>query len=298
MEPPAVRRGLSPARLNWSVVIGISAVHAGAVFAPFHFSWSGLAVASLLVWITGGLGITLCYHRLLAHRSFKTPKWFECVLATLGCCAWQGGPCQWIGTHRIHHRHSDEEEDPHTPRHGFTWAHMLWCLHKDPEGRSARDAAKDLWRDPALRLIDRFFWVPQLLLIPLTYAGGEAAAALGLSTSGLSWVLWGVCVRTVFVYHGTWFVNSASHTWGYRNFETPDNSRNLWWLALISFGEGWHNNHHAHQRSAAHGLRWFELDLTYLTIRLLERVGLASEVVLPSPPERHRPAAAVTGSRT
>ncbi|HEX7010008.1 MAG TPA: fatty acid desaturase [Phycisphaeraceae bacterium] len=280
-EQPFRKRGICWGRLYWPVVIGIGTLHAGSLLGPLYFSWSAVLAAAALVWLTGGLGITLCYHRLLTHRSFKTPKWFEYFLTILGCMAWQGGPIQWVGTHRIHHKHSDQELDPHTPKHGFTWAHIFWCMHKESEGQVAADAAKDLQRDPVMRLIDRYFWLPQLFLAGALYGIGHGLAAAGFHTSGLSWLIWGVCVRTVVVYHGTWFVNSASHTWGYRNFNTRDHSTNLWWVALLSFGEGWHNNHHAFQRSAAHGLRWFEFDATYLTIRLLGWMGLAWDIVLP-----------------
>lgn len=276
-------RWVTVSRLDWPVVLGIAGMHIGCLFAPFYFSWSALGVALFFAWLTGGIGITLCFHRLLTHRSFKTPKWFEYLITSIGCLAWQGGPIQWVGVHRLHHKHADEELDPHTPKHGFTWSHALWCMHRQPEGRDPKDAAMDLQRDAGLRLLNKYFWVPQFLLLPVLYAGGELAAYMGLGTSGLSWFLWGVCVRTVFVYHATWFVNSAAHTWGYRNYETNDISTNLWWVALVSFGEGWHNNHHAHQRSAAHGLRWYEFDLTYWVIRLLARVGLAKDVVLPEP---------------
>ena len=283
---PVRKRGISLKTIHWPVAIGIGLMHVGCLVAPFYFSWTALAVVVFLYWFTGGVGITLCYHRLLTHRSFKTPRWFEYVLSAIGCLAWQGGPIQWVGTHRIHHKHSDTDADPHTPRHGFGWAHMFWCMHREPEGLRAVDAARDLQRSRGMRLIDRFFWVPQVALLPVLYVGGELALALGLDGGGISWLLWGVCVRTVLVYHGTWFVNSASHTWGYRNFETTDGSTNCWWVALISFGEGWHNNHHALQNSAAHGLRWFEIDLTYLTIRLLARVGLASDIILPTAEQR------------
>lgn len=278
------RRRLSVRALDWPVVIGIAAVHLLCLLAPFTFSWSGLVVACVLVWLTGAIGITLCYHRLLTHRSFRTPKWFEYLLTSLGCMACQGGPIQWVGTHRIHHRHSDDPNDPHSPRHGFTWAHVLWCLHKNQGGLpwTAACAARDLARDPGIRLLNRFYIVPQIVSVVLCYLGGQwASAYLGWQTSGLSWVVWGVGVRTVFVYHATWFVNSASHTWGYRNYNTSDNSTNLWWVALLAFGEGWHNNHHGEQRAAAHGRRWFELDMTYWTIRLLGVMGLARDIVRP-----------------
>ncbi len=280
------KRGISLKTIDWPVVIGIALMHIGCLVAPFYFSWTALAMFVFLYWVTGALGITLGFHRLLTHRSFKTPRWFEYVLTAFGCLAWQGGPIQWVGTHRIHHKHSDGDKDPHTPHHGFGWAHMFWCMHHEPEGLRAVDAAKDLQRSHGMRLIDRFFWVPQVALIPVLYAGGELALAMGLDGGGTSWLLWGVCARTVLVYHSTWFVNSATHTWGYRNYDLSDQSTNCWWVALFSFGEGWHNNHHAHQNSAAHGLRWFEFDHTYLTIRLLGCMGLASDIIVPAADER------------
>ncbi|MEX0886269.1 MAG: fatty acid desaturase, partial [Phycisphaeraceae bacterium] len=253
-------------KLDWPVIIGIGGLHVAAIAAPWFFSWSALTVALVLYWISGGLGVTLGFHRLLTHRSFKTPKWLEYTLTAFGCLAWQGGPATWVGTHRIHHKHSDSDLDPHTPNHGFTWSHIFWCMHKEPEGQNAAAAAKDLLRDPFIRRLNRHFWVPQAILAVVLLAGGELARYFGLNASGLSWVIWGVALRTVLVYHATWFVNSASHTWGYQTFETGDRSTNLWWVALLSFGEGWHNNHHAHPRSAAHGQNWYEIDIPYLTI--------------------------------
>ena len=267
--------------LDWPVVIGIVLMHLGCAAAPFVFSWSALAVMVVLCWLTGAVGIALCYHRLLTHRSFKTPKWFEYILTGIGCLAWQGGPVQWVGTHRIHHKHSDQELDPHTPKHGFTWAHMLWCMHKDHKDRPS--AARDLQQDRGMQFLNNYFWMVQFVLAIGLFAGGELAGRLGLGTSGWSWFVWGICVRTVVVYHTTWFVNSASHTWGYRTYDTDDHSTNLWWVALLSSGEGWHNNHHSDQRAAAHGRRWFELDLTYWTIRLLSCVGLARDIVTTRP---------------
>lgn len=276
---PSKRFRLS--NLDWLTVLAIGALHVGCVFAffPAMFSWSGVVLAVVLWWLCGGLGICLCYHRLLTHRSFQTPKWFEYFLVVLGTLNWQGGPLRWVGVHRIHHKESDGEHDPHSPQHGFTWAHMFWCLMKDEPGHDPRAVTKDLQRDKVIMCLDRYFFVPQFILAALLFGAGWLA--LGSVTGGLSWVIWGVCVRTVFGFHATWFVNSAAHTWGYRNFETTDGSRNNWWVAIISFGEGWHNNHHAQQRSAAHGMRWWEIDLTYLTIRALEFVGLATRVVRP-----------------
>ncbi len=269
--------------LDPTIFAGIAGLHIAAALAPFFFSWSGLGLAIILWWVVGGLGITLCYHRLLTHRSFKTPKFVEYFLTALGTMSWQGPPIKWVGTHRIHHTHSDGEGDPHSPKHGFNWAHMLWCLRRDPPGWNPCDAAKDLQRDKVLAFIDRHHFVAQFVLAGALYLGGWAWGGWWL---GVSWVVWGVAVRTVFVYHATWFVNSASHTWGYRNYETDDDSRNNWWVALLGFGEGWHNNHHAHQRAAAHGRRWWEFDMTYLTIKAMQAVGLASAVVSAEPVQR------------
>jgi stearoyl-CoA desaturase (delta-9 desaturase) len=276
------RRSLRWRDLDWPVVIGVGLMHVGALAAPFTFSWSGLVVFLVLAWLTGIVGITLCYHRLLTHRSFKTPKWFEYSLTVLGCAAWQGSPVQWVGTHRIHHKHSDHEADPHTPRHGFTWSHVFWCMVRNQGALTkwtAAEAARDLCRDPGTRLIARLYLVPQFALAALCLLGGWGASYLGLETSALSWFIWGVCLRTVVVYHVTWFVNSAAHTWGYQSYATRDRSTNLWWVAVLSWGEGWHNNHHGDQRAAAHGRRWFEIDMTYWMIRSLALVGLAREIV-------------------
>jgi stearoyl-CoA desaturase (delta-9 desaturase) len=239
------------------------------------------------MWLSGGVGVVLCYHRLLTHRSFRTPKWFEYVLTACGCLAWQGGPAEWVGVHRLHHKFSDTDHDPHSPSHGFTWSHMLWTLHRRVEGIRGRDAAKDLGRRPGMRWLDRFFWLPQLLLAAGLFGAGWA---IGGHWTALSWVVWGIALRTVVVFHGTWFVNSAAHTWGYQNYKnTGEQSTNLWWVAVVSFGEGWHNNHHAHPRSAAHGLRPFELDPTWWTIKLMSWLGLARNLHLP--PADQMPAA-------
>lgn len=273
-------RTFRPSRILWSNFVGIGIMHLGCILAPFYFSWSAVGVAAVLWWMAGGLGVCLCYHRLLTHRSFRTPKVVEYFLTILGTLNWQGGPIRWVGGHRLHHKHSDTDDDPHTPHHGFNWSHVLWTMTKDPPGHEPSAAARDLQRDPVHVIIDRFHFVWQIFLaIGLFFAG----KAVGGTNVGIAWVVWGCCVRTVFTYHATWFVNSAAHTWGYRSHDTTDDSRNNWWVAILSFGEGWHNNHHAHQRAAAHGRRWWELDLTYLTIRAMWLLGLASEIVPAGP---------------
>lgn len=262
----------------WPVFMGILLVHLMAIAALWFFSWSGFALMLILWWISGCFGVVMCYHRLLTHRSFETPRWFEYVLVVCALLSWQGGILTWVGNHRLHHAHSDEEADPHTPRHGSWWAHMIWIFVRRPESGDPLTATKDLQRDPVIVFLNRWFWVPQVVVSVLLFGGGWWYQDLWL---GVSWLLWGVGVRTVIVYHVTWRVNSAGHTTGYRNFNTADGSTNNWFLGILSFGEGFHNNHHAQQRSARHGMRWFEIDLGYYTIKILEFVGLATKVVEP-----------------
>lgn len=265
--------------LDWPTIIWIGLIHLGALAAPWTFSWAGLAVAVLLSWVTGSLGVCLGYHRLLTHGSFRTYPLVRRVFACLGTLAGEGPPITWVAMHRKHHQFSDHPGDPHSPRDGAWWSHMFWLFPRpyDPAWAEIRQRyAPDLLKDPFLRFLDRSF---------LAWHLGLGLALLGLGWAwggwwlGLSLVVWGMFLRLVYVLHVTWLVNSASHIWGYRNYETSDNSRNLWWVGLLAFGEGWHNNHHAFQRCARHGHRWWEVDLTYAVIWGLERLGLAWEVV-------------------
>jgi fatty-acid desaturase len=270
--------------IYWTPLIAIAIIHLGALlaFVPAFFTWKAVLTALVLQWVCGALGITLGYHRLLTHRSFQTPKWLEYTLSWLGSLNWQGGPIQWTATHRLHHQHSDEDNDPHSPRHGFFWAHMLWCFTYDPQFDDYDQYSKyaqDLARDKGHVFIERTTPLWQFVLAGLLFGWGYIGG--GGLWGGLACVVWGSFVRLTYVYHITWFVNSASHKWGYRNFETTDDSRNLWWVALLSFGEGWHNNHHAYPRSARHGLKPWEFDLTWCTLRLLAMLGLAKDIRLP-----------------
>jgi len=243
--------------------------------APWHFSWSGAALTVMLIWVCGGLGISMGWHRLNTHRSFKTSRLVRGVLTVLGCCSWQGGPIEWVGTHRKHHSATDRPTvDPHTPREGLFWAHAGWMLYNLPY--DPYRFTKDLLRVPEFLWLEKHGWVCAWGLLLALYAVGNWYGGLGLS-----WLLWAGSLRSVLVLQATWFVNSAAHRWGYRNFDTPDDSTNNRWVAYLSFGEGWHNNHHAHQASAAHGMFAGEADVTYLAIRVMERVGLAWDVVLP-----------------
>jgi stearoyl-CoA desaturase (delta-9 desaturase) len=258
------------AGFNWRFIAFMSFFHAAAVAGLWMFSWSALIVAVALWWVTGSLGIGMGYHRLLTHRGYRTPKWVEYALTVCGVLALQGSPVSWVVTHRLHHANSDREGDLHSPRHGLWWAHVGWMLRgRSPEHNAATTAryAPDITRD-------RFYvWLTRWHL-RLQIALGLALLTLG----GWSWVMWGVFVRVVFLWHVTWLVNSAAHAWGSRRFMTREDSRNNWWVALLSFGEGWHNNHHAHPASARHGLAWYEFDLNWYGIRALQLLGLARAV--------------------
>ena len=257
--------------INWVNITFFAVLHIGALLAliPGTFNWKAVGVGVFLYWVTGGLGITLGFHRLVTHRSFQTPKWLEYFLALCGTLACQGGPFEWIGMHRMHHLHSDQDLDPHDSNKGFWWSHLGWMIHHAPAQDELSRYIKDISDDP----VYQFY---QKNMIGIQVALGVLLLLLG----GWSFVIWGIFVRVVVVYHCTWLVNSATHKFGYRSHESGDNSTNCWWVALLVFGEGWHNNHHAFQYSARHGLRWWEFDLTWLTIRLLQSLGLATNVKL------------------
>jgi stearoyl-CoA desaturase (delta-9 desaturase) len=265
--------------LDWGTIIWFSIVHAGALAAPFFFTWKALGLFFGMYWLTGGVGICLGYHRLLTHGSFQTYRPVKWLIAFLGGLAGEGSAVIWVANHRKHHAYSDKEGDPHSPRDGGLWSHMLWFMpnfgrkwHDD----MGRHFAPDLVKDPVIRFLDKTFLLWFFVL-------GGALWSIGYfcwdAYTAWSFVVWGMFVRMVWVYHITWFVNSATHIWGYRNYETTDDSKNLWWVGLLGWGEGWHNNHHAYQRMARHGHKWWEVDLTYYAICTLEKVGLAWNVV-------------------
>jgi stearoyl-CoA desaturase (delta-9 desaturase) len=258
--------------INWPVTFFLAAFHLGAIAALFMFSWSALAVAVLLWWLAGSPGIGMGYHRLLTHRGFKTPKWIEYILTVCGTLALEGGPISWVATHRIHHAFTEKDGDPHSPRDGFFWSHMGWIIRGDGMHNKTEGLARyapDLAKDKFYVWLTHWHWIPQVILAVILYALG-----------GWAFVFWGIFVRVVFSWHATWFVNSAAHVWGARRFETKDTSRNLWWVALIAHGEGWHNNHHAYPAAARHGLKWYEIDVNWYGIRALELLGLAKNIRL------------------
>ncbi len=294
------------ARIRWSYLIPIVAVHILALLAciPWLFSWTGVAVMLVGVHVFGQ-GINLGYHRLLTHRSFSTPQWVERVLVFLGLCCMEDTPIKWVSVHRRHHQHSDVPDDPHTPRAGFFWSHVGWLFFHNPDthGNEAyRRYVPDLVQDRFYRWIEgglRWIWIYVAHAVAFLVAG----IAIGVATTGslsgglqqgLSLLVWGVLLRTVAVWHITFSVNSLAHVAGYRNYATTDDSRNNWIVALLTVGEGWHNNHHQDPTSASNHHRWWELDVSYYEIKFLAAFGLASSVKPPrhlEMPNDSRPAA-------
>lgn len=266
-------------QVSWPIIGWLALLHVGALFAPWTFSWSGLAIVVFMHWLCGSIGICLGYHRLLTHDGFRVPEWLRRSVTLVGTLAGEGGPLSWTANHRKHHAFSDREGDPHSPKHGPWWSHLLWLGFETHDGDQEaywRRWVPDLYRDPFLRLTEKLF-LPINLGVSVLLTG--AGYWLGGTSLALSWLVWGVCLRMVLVLHTTWFVNSASHMWGYKNYDAKDDSRNLWWVALIAYGEGWHNNHHAHPRLAQHGHRWWEIDTTYWVIRGLKAMGLVTDLV-------------------
>jgi fatty-acid desaturase len=284
-----------PFQLAWIDAAGIAAIHLLALlaFVPWFFSWTGVIVALLGLYVFGTLGVSLGFHRLLTHRSLCCPAWLEHTLAILGVCSAQDTPARWVGIHRCHHEHADEQPDPHSPLAGFLWAHIGWMIFRNRKltrlGLVSR-YSRDVMRDPFYAKLEKGFRWIWIILASWAFffaAGLVAKLTLGRSAGeaaqfGLSLLIWGAFVRTVVAWHITWSINSVTHLWGYRNYDTGESSRNNLIIGILSNGEGWHNNHHADPRSARYGHRWWELDVTWLTIRLLSAVGLAWNVRMPS----------------
>jgi stearoyl-CoA desaturase (delta-9 desaturase) len=251
---------------HWPTCIYVALIHCGALAAFWNFSFQGFFCFLFLYFVTGCLGITLGFHRLLTHGSFETSEGIRHLLALFGTLAGEGGVIQWVADHRKHHQFADKEGDPHSPRDGFSWAHMIWTMpHRGPDynKKHYEKYAPDLLDDPVMLTLDKTFIFWHVLMFIVLFAFG-----------GWPNVLWGFCFRLVFVLHSTWLVNSAAHKWGYRSFDTADDSRNNGLVAALTFGEGWHNNHHHNPTSARHGLAEDEPDVTYQLIKLLERCGL------------------------
>ena len=259
--------------INWKNVAMVIIFHILAIPAFFTFSWQNLAALLIGNWIVGSLGVGLGWHRLLTHRSFKAPKWLEYVLSTFATMSMQDSPDKWIATHRIHHAFVETEKDPHSTRLGFWWAQVgwvVWGTAQDHDQATLNKYVPDLLKDKWHVLISRFYYVPIIVSAFILFAIG-----------GWSMVVWGVFARVVFGWHTTWFVNSLSHIYGSRPHNTTDDSTNNWFVALLTFGEGWHNNHHAFPTSARHGLQWYQFDMNWIAIRIFEKLGWAKQIKLP-----------------
>lgn len=265
-----VKKPSTDDQVNWLTTFFMVAFHIGAVVALFFFTWKAFFLAGFLWWVSGGLGIGMGYHRLLTHRGYKTPKWVEYFLTICATLALEGGPIFWVATHRIHHRYSDKSGDPHSPVDGKWWAHVGWILM----GKSMHHDTSTLARYVPDLTKDKFHvWIAKYHYVPMVVLG-----LILLVIGGLPLLLWGIFLRTAVGLHATWLVNSATHIWGSRRFSTRDRSTNNWLVALLTFGEGWHNNHHAHPTSSRHGLRWYEIDMNWYGIWMMKVLGLAKQI--------------------
>lgn len=291
--------------IAWPYAVGLGAMHALACLAvlPWLFDWRSVVLAIVGVFVFGQ-GINLGYHRLLTHRSLALPLWLERGFVILALCCLQETPAKWVAWHRAHHAHSDGAGDPHSPRVSFLWGHVTWLAFSREPGSALggyRRYAQDILQDRFYRRLEQHPALAYLIYLAhaalffaagfgIGWAADDAAAGVRL---GLSFLVWGVILRTVAVWHITWSVNSLTHLFGYRLYDTADNSRNNWLVGLIAVGEGWHNNHHHDQASVTTQHRWWELDFTYYLIWLLEVLGLATALVRPRHKRRDTRAPAV-----
>jgi stearoyl-CoA desaturase (delta-9 desaturase) len=269
-----------PQRIDWLRVVPFVGLHLACVAVVYvGVSGTALAVAAAL-YLVRMFAVTGFYHRYFSHRAFKTSRGVQFLFAALGASAVQRGPLWWAAHHRHHHAHADRPADPHSPKqHGFLWSHMGWFLAR-ANFPTKLELVRDLASYPELRWLDRFDAAVPALLAASLYAVGAALEryAAGLGTSAEQLLVWGFAVSTVALWHATFAVNSLAHTLGGRRFETRDGSRNNFALALLTLGEGWHNNHHRYPAAARQGFRWWEIDVTYYVLRLLALIGVISDL--------------------
>jgi fatty-acid desaturase len=283
-----LRESAQVVSFNWKNTLWIGGLHVLtlAMAVPF-FTWQGVAAFFVFHYLACMVGITFCFHRMLTHRSFQVPRWLENVGALCGTLACQGGPISWVGGHRIHHMYSDRAEDPHNASRGFWYSHVGWIINRredldnyDEFVHYAPDLARRKWF---------VFLEKNMILVQNIFGWGMffTVAFLARTEAGMNWhmgwsfVVYGVFMRLVAGYHVTWFVNSAAHKWGSNDNQMTDLSTNNWWVGLLAFGEGWHNNHHAQPRSARHGWTWKQIDQTWLFIKFLSGIGLLNNIQLP-----------------
>ncbi|NIP49624.1 MAG: acyl-CoA desaturase [Gammaproteobacteria bacterium] len=259
-----------------------------AVLALFHIAcllifivgWSAAAlVLALGSYLLRMFFITAFYHRYFSHRSYRVSRSVQFLMACLGCTAGQRGPLWWASHHRVHHAKSDSDKDPHSPRQGFLNSHLLWFLRRN-KFVIERKYVKDWLRYPELCWLEKFDWIPLVLYGLGCYLLGELLSLWFpyLGVNGAQVFVWAFIVSTVLLYHATYTINSLAHKFGKRRYHTRDDSRNNWLLALLTLGEGWHNNHHRYPAAARQGFFWWELDLTYIVLKTLNKLGLISEI--------------------
>ncbi len=261
-------------------------IHLGCL-GVFFTGWSPIAIAACVTfYLVRMFAITGGYHRYFSHRSFETSRFFQFVLAVLGASSAQKGPLWWAASHRHHHKHSDTEEDIHSPGlRGMWWAHMGWVLSSEHDDADL-ETVKDLSRYPELRLLEEYHYVPPLTFLASTGVLGWALSVWypEIGTSWMQMAVWGALISTVFLYHGTFAINSLAHIFGRKRFETGDDSKNSFLLAIITLGEGWHNNHHRYPGSERQGFYWWEIDITHYVLTVLSWLGIVWN--LRKPPER------------
>lgn len=268
------RRTASTPRWNLPHATLVVVVHLLSLLGLWFWPRAVDAALFLGLYLVTCFGIGIGYHRLLTHKGFVSPRWMRRLLTWMGCAALQGGPAWWVAVHRQHHRKADQEGDPHSPLESFFHSHVGWILRRDQLDEADHhqlvpDVSGD---DPWMRVMDRGL----LFVMPWVLTG-----VFCFAVAGWRGVLWGTIIRTLAMWHVTWCVNSVCHLWGRRPNETRDESRNVWWVGLLTLGEGWHNNHHARPASAMHGWRWYEIDVSGYVIRLMARLGLIRQVVRP-----------------
>jgi fatty-acid desaturase len=270
-RPAKIPIDKSKLRYHKGNIFGIALIHVLALAAIPYFTWPAFWLFVFLFFFISPIGVTLTYHRLLSHRSFKVPNWLAYFLATFGALSGQGPVLIWVAEHRLHHKYSDTPKDPHSARDGgFWWSHVTHLFYHKPFEDEVEQWIKyvpDLASHRYYHFLSKWNFAIALSLVPILYLLG-----------GMPFVMWGVFMRIAVMLHVTWFVNSATHRFGYRNFDTADDSSNVWWVALLAAGEGWHNNHHYQQNCARHGRKWWEFDLTWQLIKGLEFLGLATDV--------------------
>ena len=287
--------------IDWLRTLPFVAMHV-ACLSVFWVGWSPVAVGTAVaLYLLRMFAINGFYHRYFSHRSFKTSRPMQFIFALVGASSVQRGPIWWAAHHRHHHATAECENDPHSPvHHGFWWSHIGWFLSNE-NFSVQKERVRDWQRFPELRFLDRFdVVVPVILAVALFLAGiALDAYAPQLGTNGGQMLVWGFFVSTVTLYHGTFTINSLAHRWGKRRYATEDNSRNNFWLALLTLGEGWHNNHHHYPVSAKQGFFWWEIDITYYLLRAMSSLGLVWDLK-PVPVDRRelnkiKPSARVPG---